>query len=122
MASTITRTNVRRRIALKGQSRSRFCGEPVRKGGKVPCLRLAGHNGKHRPTTFRNAPKETTTTAPVVAEAPANADGTIGETVTVVPEQEPKARLDVSGVVGQQRTARRGKGAHRSGKPSARLA
>lgn len=54
-------TNVKRRVALKGQSRSKFCGLPTtRSKTSDPCLRLAGHKGKHRPTTFRH-PKDAPT-------------------------------------------------------------
>ena len=45
--------SIKRRVALKGQSRSKFCGEPIRRGSKTPCLRLAGHKKAHRATTLR---------------------------------------------------------------------
>lgn len=48
---------LRRTIALKGQSRSTFCGTLVK--GSV-CRRLTGHKGTHRPTLQREpkaAPK-----------------------------------------------------------------
>ena len=41
----------RRKIALKGQSRSLTC--PVKARGMAACGRLEGHKGKHRPTLFR---------------------------------------------------------------------
>jgi hypothetical protein len=86
MASTI-----KRRVALKGQSRSKFCGEPIKRGSKTPCLRLAGHKKAHRATTLRVGKS-----VAVVAEP----------TVTVLPDAGAEGR-DVQ----VQRSAKRGKAA-----------
>lgn len=80
MASTI-----KRRVALKGQSRSKFCGEPIKSGSKTPCLRLAGHKKAHRATTLRvqRAPKVVADT--FVAEVTVT-EGEIEVTPIIVPE------------------------------------
>lgn len=96
-------SSIKRRVALKGLSRSRFCGEPIKAGSKTPCLRLSGHKGKHRPTTMRAAKQP-----PVVAVAEVAADGTIGAivepTVTVLPDAGAEGR-DVQ-PVGRARRAK----------------
>lgn len=87
-------SNIKRRVALKGQSRSKFCGEPIRKGSKTPCLRLAGHKKAHRATTMRQPRAEgpqQTEAAPVVATAEVTAEGGIGEVVEQAPTATPKA-------------------------------
>lgn len=87
-------SSIKRRVALKGLSRSRFCGEPIKAGSKTPCLRLSGHKGKHRPTTMRAAKQPA---APVEAAV-------VEPTVTVLPDAGAEGR-DVQ-PVGRARRAK----------------
>jgi hypothetical protein len=105
----------KRRIALKGQSRSRFCAEPVKARSKTLCARLTGHNGKHRATTFRSS---TADKVVVAAEAPKAVEPTVEQQFVEVPMAEYQRLVAAQ----RERSARRGSRYHASSKPSARLA
>lgn len=83
-------TNLKRKVALKGQSRSKFCGEPTgRSKTSAACQRLAGHSGKHRPFMTRAAAKAAKIAAstPVVAVAEVTAEGGAGAIIAETPAE-----------------------------------
>lgn len=104
MASKLTTT-----IALKGQSRSTFHGASI-PGSKSLCHRLAGHKGDCRPTLSGRKVTSTPAVAATTIKAPK------GKVRTV---RAAKVRRQVGA---PSKTVKTGRGAHLSGKPSARLA
>ncbi len=106
--------NIKRRVALKGQSRSKFCGEPIKRGSKIECLRLVGHKKAHRATMARRpsapAPEVLVIETPKAGLARRARRAEVlegsGRAVKVLAEAGPKGR-DVQ----VQRSARRAKAA-----------
>lgn len=103
-------SSIKRRVALKGQSRSKFCGEPVKARSKTPCLRLSGHKGNHRPTTFRGGNER-----PVIAvtqlEEPGRVEIEVLPNVTVLAAVEAERLVAAPSKTVKRTTART------SGKP-----